>query len=84
MKRNSRICRAEFDENILDEANSVNEFKITPDVELKSLYEKAKYDAVKAIDSIGKLPKNQQRQLVEELIGAEAVERLWRIMCSRM
>ena len=39
---------------------------------------------LKAMDSICKLPEDQQRQLAEEMFGVEVVEMLRRIMCNRM
>ena len=64
----------------LDEVNNVNEFKITADVE----FNRPKHDILKAMDSICKLPEDQQRQLAEEMFGVEVVEMLRRIMCNRM
>lgn len=68
----------------LDEVNNVNEFKITADVEFNRPYDNAKHDILKAMDSICKLPEDQQRQLAEEMFGVEVVEMLRRIMCNRM
>lgn len=51
----------------------MNEFKLSPDVEFKSLYDNAKYDVLKAKESVSKLTEEQKHQLVKELFGAESL-----------
>jgi hypothetical protein len=62
----------------------MNEFKLSPDVEFKSLYDNAKYDVLKAKESVSKLTEEQKHQLVKELFGAEAVAILYQIMHNKM
>ena len=42
-------------------------------------YANAKYDVIKALDSIRKLKPEYQKQLAEELFGAELCASAWKI-----
>lgn len=42
-------------------------------------YANAKYDVIKALDSIRKLKPEHQKQLAEELFGAELCASAWKI-----
>ena len=62
----------------------MDSFSLVPDVEIENPYDNAKRDVLKAMESVRKLPENQQRQLAEDLFDAEMAAMLCRIMCNRM
>ena len=58
----------------------MEKFKINLNIEPTNDYEKAKWDLLKAMDSIRALPPYQQQRLAEELFGAQVVAALAYIM----
>jgi hypothetical protein len=58
------------------------DFKIVPDIQPVSQYEKARLDVLKARDSILKLTPYQQRSLAEELFGVAYVETIMKILSN--
>ena len=51
----------------------MNEFKLSPDVEFKSLYDNAKYDVLKAKESVSKLTE-EQLDYVNSLLEEENIQ----------
>ena len=47
----------------------MNDFDIKPTVDPKNKYEKARKDALQALDSISKLDMKQQQELFKELLS---------------
>lgn len=61
----------------------MGEFRVVPNIEFSDAYEQAKADALKAKASIEKLTADQQKKLVRELFGMEAVDMFSRIIQNR-
>lgn len=58
-------------------------FKFIPDVKFENPYENAKKDVIKALEAINRLTKDQQRQLLGELLGTEFAALIYQIIQSR-
>ena len=61
----------------------MGEFRVVPNIEFSDAYEQAKADALKAKASIERLTSDQQKKLVRELFGMEAVDMFSRIIQNR-
>ncbi|MCI6486514.1 MAG: hypothetical protein MSA25_00405 [Clostridiales bacterium] len=61
----------------------MGEFRVVPNIEFSDAYEQAKADTLKAKASIERLTADQQKKLVRELFGMEAVDMFSRIIQNR-
>lgn len=61
----------------MDEGGEImNDYRVTVGVEATNDYDKAKQDVLKAMDSVRKLPPQQQWMLMEEFVGAASAASL--------
>lgn len=66
-------------QQVLDEGDIMDNYRVTVGVEPTNDYDKAKQDVMQAMISIRKLPLHQQRMLAEEFVGAANVTALLNI-----